>query len=316
MVRFNIIMPVYNAEKDVENAITSVLSQEYDNFSLIVIDDGSFDTSPSIINGFKTNPHIKIFHQENKGIAAAYKKAFSYIDGDYILFLDSDDAMHKDCLRKIADKLNALKVDILQFGIAYYTESWEYIHRLTFIPRVLKGNYAICENYFHGLNNSSDRPNLGIHAYKKELIADFSFPDEGSLGIDEILNLYAMTRCQKIAYIEDVFYLCQSRPNSVSRGKTSTKKNAGVLASYDVMERILLDQHEDLMDMLSIKFLKYYISHVDFILSMTDMDKYRMNAKRYIRLIDDKKRVKITLKHRLAIYLFIRMPNFLKLILG
>lgn len=314
MIRFNIIMPIYNAEKDVEKAINSVLDQDYENFLLIAVDDGSTDNSSDIIDSYKDNPHIKIIHQHNMGIAGAFKTAFAHLDGDYILFFDSDDAMRNNCLKTIAEKIQENPTDILQFGIAYHNENWEYTRQLTFEPKELNGKSEICKNYFKGLNDASDRPNLGIHAYKKEMIGDYSFPDGGTLGIDEILNLYAMTRCEKIVYIKDVFYLCQSRPNSVSRSKTTPTKNKGVLASYEVMERILAQSNEDLLDMLSVKFLKYYVSHVEYMMQMQDFSKYRLKAKKYIALINANKRVDITFKLKVAVQLFIRTPKLLKII--
>ncbi|MCL6471333.1 MAG: glycosyltransferase [Firmicutes bacterium] len=86
----SVIMPVYNREKFLSDAIKSILNQTYKNFELIIVNDGSTDNSEDIILSF-TDPRIKYIKQENGGVAAARNKGLDNAQGDFILFHDSDD---------------------------------------------------------------------------------------------------------------------------------------------------------------------------------------------------------------------------------
>lgn len=88
----SVIMPVYNTEKYVHEAVNSVINQSYTNWELLVVNDGSLDKSESVIKSFK-DPRIRYFKQDNKGAAAARNVALREMKGDYFCFLDSDDVL-------------------------------------------------------------------------------------------------------------------------------------------------------------------------------------------------------------------------------
>ena len=86
-----VVMPVFNVERYLAIAIRSVLNQSYPHFELLIIDDGSTDDSLMIAEGFR-DPRIQIIRQENRGLAGARNTGIRHAQGDYIAFLDSDDA--------------------------------------------------------------------------------------------------------------------------------------------------------------------------------------------------------------------------------
>ena len=90
-------MPVYNAEKYIEQAIRSVMHQDYPIWELIIVDDGSNDSTPDLIHQF-ADPRIKYFKQENKGVSSARNLALTKTSGDFICFLDADDLMTKNSI--------------------------------------------------------------------------------------------------------------------------------------------------------------------------------------------------------------------------
>ena len=314
-MKFCILMPAYNSEKDIEKAINSVLEQTYSDFCLIVVNDGSTDNTAEILSKFSNDNRIKIISQNNTGIAGAYKKAFEYIDGDYVMFLDSDDALAQDALTELTGTIEQSNSDIVQFGISYFNEAWEHKKDLVFDSKEILGNEKILEHYFTGLNDGSNRPNLGIRVYKRELIGDFVFPPIGSLGIDEILNLFCMTKCQKITFVPNSFYLCQQRTNSVSRIKPSVEKVSGVLLSYKEMEKILLPQHSQFMDLLYVKFIKFYVSHLNIIKKMSTYKENREDFKRYVSLVKQSSRISLGTKLKIRIFLLVHFP-FLSAVLS
>lgn len=99
MKKVSVILPVYNVEKFVAEAINSVLAQTYTNFEALIVDDGSTDRSIEICQQF-TDPRIKIIRQKNRGLSGARNTGIRHAEGEYLAFLDSDDAWLPEKLEK------------------------------------------------------------------------------------------------------------------------------------------------------------------------------------------------------------------------
>ena len=95
---FSVIMPVYNGEKFIDDAVSSVCAQTYDNWELIIVNDGSKDNTADVLKKYEINSQIKIIHKENGGVSVARNTAISASKGEYIVFLDADDVWHKNHL--------------------------------------------------------------------------------------------------------------------------------------------------------------------------------------------------------------------------
>ena len=93
----SIILPVFNGERYLEQCICSALNQTHKNFELIIIDDGSIDNTPLIIESFTDN-RIKAYRQNNLGPSAARNKGIEMATGTYITMIDADDTYHPDKL--------------------------------------------------------------------------------------------------------------------------------------------------------------------------------------------------------------------------
>lgn len=103
-MKFSIIIPVYNVEKYLKRCIDSVLNQTYNNYEIIIINDGSTDNSSKILESYK-NPKIKIINQENNGVSYSRNVGVSNSTGDYILFLDSDDFYETKLLETLNEEI-------------------------------------------------------------------------------------------------------------------------------------------------------------------------------------------------------------------
>lgn len=122
-MKISIIIPVYNVEKYLEECIKSVLNQNYDNYEIILIDDGSTDNSGKICDEYaKKSKKVKTFHKVNGGLSDARNYGIEKAEGDYIIFVDSDDYIQKDILNKMVNKLEKEKCEIL---ITRLVESFE-----------------------------------------------------------------------------------------------------------------------------------------------------------------------------------------------
>lgn len=105
-LKFSIIIPLYNKEKYIQRAVDSVLNQTYQNFELIIVDDGSTDGSLSAIKNYTGNPKIRIISQNNKGACSARNTGINSAMYKYIIFLDADDAWMENFLKEICNLIN------------------------------------------------------------------------------------------------------------------------------------------------------------------------------------------------------------------
>lgn len=118
--RFSIIVPLYNKELYVEKTLQSIYSQTYNNFEVIVVDDGSKDYSFQIARDFlKTKPNAQVVQQENSGVAVARNNGVSLSRGQYICFLDSDDWWEDTFLEEMDDLIQKYPEAGL-YGTNYY----------------------------------------------------------------------------------------------------------------------------------------------------------------------------------------------------
>ncbi|WP_214744397.1 glycosyltransferase family 2 protein [Exiguobacterium sp. s189] len=102
MIRFSIIVPIYNVEDFLEECILSILNQSYDNFEIILVDDGSIDKSSAICNQYNDKYHnVKLLEKKNGGLSSARNEGVKVAKGDYLLFVDGDDFIAKDTLKNL-----------------------------------------------------------------------------------------------------------------------------------------------------------------------------------------------------------------------
>ena len=114
MPLISVITPVYNKEKYVAKAIESVLSQSFKAFEYIIIDDGSTDRSPAIVDEYaKKDDRIKVIHQKNQWIYASFNNGIRKASGEYIYILNADDRLRKNALELMAEKVRELKPDVI-----------------------------------------------------------------------------------------------------------------------------------------------------------------------------------------------------------
>lgn len=114
MCKVSVIIPIYNDEKFLEQCITSVQNQTLRNIQIICVDDGSTDTSPSILEAYKKRePRMIVLKQPNQGAGAARNLGMQYAEGDFISFLDSDDIFDPFMLEQMSEKADRENLDVV-----------------------------------------------------------------------------------------------------------------------------------------------------------------------------------------------------------
>lgn len=142
MLKYSIIVPIYNAEKYLRQCLESILVQKGADFELLLIDDDSKDASLQICNQYAAkNPHVRVFHQQqNMGVSAARNLGIQQACGEYVLFVDSDDFVAPEYLCIINEAVNENVFDLISWQNYDYIESSDGIteikaSRLTYTAR-------------------------------------------------------------------------------------------------------------------------------------------------------------------------------------
>ena len=113
-MKLSIVVPVYNVEKYIVRCISSLISQDYDDYEIIIVNDGTPDNSIEVLTSKISDERITIIHQENGGLSSARNVGMHHANGEYIWFVDSDDWVEKNCLSGFSPLLNGC--DVLYFN--------------------------------------------------------------------------------------------------------------------------------------------------------------------------------------------------------
>lgn len=114
MSTVSIIMPVYNAERYLKETLDSVVRQSFQKLEIILVDDGSTDSSLTILKDYEiADSRVHVFHQSNKGAGAARNLGMRHATGKYLLFLDCDDLFELDMVEKMYVTAEEREVDVL-----------------------------------------------------------------------------------------------------------------------------------------------------------------------------------------------------------
>ena len=118
-LKYSVIVPVYNAEKTLRRCIESLVNQPFDRYELILVNDGSTDGSDAICQDYATRySQIRYFQKENGGVSSTRSLGLEQAEGEYILFVDSDDYVSDDYFTVIDRELAKHPTDLLMFGAA------------------------------------------------------------------------------------------------------------------------------------------------------------------------------------------------------
>ena len=117
---FSVLVPVYNVAPYLRECVDSVLGQSYQNFELLLVDDGSTDESGAICDEYAAkDARIRVFHKENGGLISARRYAVARFSGDYCIFLDSDDSLAPNALEVLAKAVDDSGADCVLYGIRW-----------------------------------------------------------------------------------------------------------------------------------------------------------------------------------------------------
>lgn len=157
MPKFSIILPVYNTEKYIKECVDSVLAQTFHDYECIVIDDGCTDNSIQIIEKcIGDNKKFHIYHENNSGLSVARNFGISKAEGEYLVFLDSDDFLDKNALNILNSELNSRDIDVIVSNTNEYYEKSQSLIKKRLIDDKLDSEILDGENAFkYCINNKN-----------------------------------------------------------------------------------------------------------------------------------------------------------------
>lgn len=277
----SVIVPVYCAEKYLAQCIESILNQTYQNFEVILVDDGSPDDSISVCEEYaEKDSRIHIIRQENKGVSAARNAGIDYCSGDYITFVDSDDELEPNGIEFLlnnavledADISSAVKWHVLQNGekACAYNDGKRYVY-----------------DGLDGINLSLDGERQTNSAcaklYKKSFIGETRFVEGKNINEDGFFLFECYVKQPKMVQHNECVYKYFIRDNSSSR-KEFSEKYLDMLYFSDKKKEIVDEKFP---------FLKHKVlgmetsAHLFFLeaLCRTSEKKYRKYEKASIKLV-------------------------------
>lgn len=216
-MQYSVIIPVYNAEGTLRRCLDSLVGQQFSDYELLLINDGSTDGSDAICREYaNTYSCVRYFAKENGGVSSARNLGLEQAEGEYILFVDSDDYVSQDYFALLSHTLESNAVDLLMFGYRNFGGASTEWDTGVFCEETESGvakriSFAVCQYLFSSLLSK---------AFKRQIIErdNIRFSNDLAIGEDQtFIFTYAM-HIRSIGSIENHLYNVDvSDGNSLSR---------------------------------------------------------------------------------------------------
>lgn len=328
----SVIVPVYNIEKYLPRCLQSISEQTYTNLEIIVIDDGSTDSSGKIADEFaKKDDRFVVIHKENGGVGSARNVGIANVHGEFIGFVDGDDYINSEMYRVLYENIKKSEYDI---SGCYYRGASDDIIRDTkeFVDydnqqTIELNNYELFNHYYNGKeiekkNNIYTTSFLALwnKLYKKEVFNGIVFPENVYTGEDLYVYFDILKNTSKSIFTDLRLYYYYRRKNSLTNQKktyemnlirienrgNAIKRYLNVLSSLGYNELYNTCINSELFDFFNFATKEDSLNEVKNI--------YR---KKTMEIIDLKKLNKyFSIKKRMLILLFIISPKLYKKIVS
>lgn len=261
--KISVIIPVYNSDDYLCECLDSLVSQTFIDFEVICIDDGSTDKSKEILEDYSNRDiRFNVFSQENSGPAVARNNAIDKANGEYLLFLDSDDWLESDTLEKLYNTACSNNSELVLFNAIEHYKDNVTRERIYHIHADEDTDF---EEFSFDYNNNINLVMNGYHIvctklHRKRFIDDnnIRFKKYGQFE-DIYFHIKSMICAEKISYNPKIFYHYR-RTQEDSRQNTtiSTNKSFVLFSIFDEVEELL--EEYKLSQKLRINFIRFKIN--------------------------------------------------------
>lgn len=251
MTLISIVLPVYNSESTIERCINSILFQDFADWELIIVNDGSKDSTALICSKFKLYKNIFIVSQENKGASYARNVGLSHAKGSYVVFIDSDDILLPHALSQIYKTMSDVDLCFYNFQInnGNLITSRELLSKEKELTKE-----EFCDLFGELFENNYINPPWG-KCYKRDLI-NFGFDTSVTIGEDLLFNLKYISKCSKLKLVPiSIYQYSCNNMNSITKNHKSYMDQLEFV--YIKSEAILkkLISNRDARELLKKKYL-------------------------------------------------------------
>ncbi len=206
MPSVSVIVPVYNTEKYLPRCLESLVEQTLEDIEIICVDDGSSDSSPVILDDYASRfPKVRAIHTENRGVSSARNTALDMAKGDYIGFVDSDDAASPLMFSTLLKYARNTDSSIVQC-------SYDRASRCVDTPRTYSGREEVVSAFMDfSLTNA-----VWDKLYRRDVIEDVRFPGDLKFAEDFEFNAHAFVNAERVTVIPDSLLHYTERDESES----------------------------------------------------------------------------------------------------
>ena len=217
----SVILPIYNVESYLERCIQSILDQDFSDYEMILVDDGSTDGSGQICDGYAEQyDHIRVVHKKNGGLSSARNAGMELARGEYIWWIDSDDWVGKESMSVLYNAVKKEQPDIAKFDHIRVTDTESVV-----LSTAAPGSYTqkcemdvLLKQAFNGA--SKFVLSAWSHVYKRTFLIQegLHFVSEREIGSEDYLfNLQAMLAASSIVVLKETLYYYELRSGSLSQ---------------------------------------------------------------------------------------------------
>lgn len=232
-VKLSIIIPVYNAERTLDSCIDSIINQTYGNLEIILINDGSKDSSAEILKKWESrDDRIIVIDQENKGAAAARNKGLDIASGTYIGFIDADDTIERECYEHLLKNIISETADIVSLSIKemYAGDRIEIRKNEEGVPVITGIEAAEYMLKYEG----GVRTVVWDKLYRSEIIGETRFTEKYKLCEDALFNFKVMMKCRRYVRISYIGYTYNHNMSQVTGGGYSHESISNMYGTLDI----------------------------------------------------------------------------------
>lgn len=240
-IKVSVVIPVYNVENYLRDAINSIITQTFKELEIIIINDGSNDSSLSIITDLANNDNrIRVINTPNNGLSVARNLGLYHALGEYIYFFDSDDLLDCTAIEKCYTKCKMLNLDFCFFDADTFSDNdtickkFNYIRCNKFSEEVYKGIDILQQQMQSDAYRSSPCLNfINLNFLKKENL--FFYPH--TIHEDELFTFFLYLKADKVGFINNQLFHRRIRSNSIMTKPFSIKNAEGILTvSRNILE--------------------------------------------------------------------------------
>lgn len=265
MPEISIIVPVYNVEKYLDKCVNSILDQTFQEFELILVDDGSPDNSGKMCDAFADmDKRISVIHQENGGLSAARNAGIEIAKGRYIGFVDSDDYIAEDMYELLYTNLKKEDADLSTVGfLDVYAGKEPVIKEKKYIVTDMVGAAKIT---FEGKLSTISATNK---LYKREIFDHVRYP-VGMITEDAAVILDVLEETSKVVIDTSQKYYYYHRENSISSNHFSLK-DLDMIKAWEDNESRVLKKYPELIYVAHTRVCWAYFTVLDKMMNSSDL---------------------------------------------